>query len=304
MTIDANRLEGLKVDLKIADLWGAKIISGFAQLARAEVAGQSITGVKLTATGNASASDLELSGNTRGLSINARGRLFGGPTTRLELASFAAQGGGQRITLLSPATVIYGSDGLDIKNLTLLVGAGRLSLSGHSGSTLALKASAASLPLTALDLVSPGLGLSGVADGEATIGGTPGNPTGEWQVRLQHVSALEMRNVGLPALDVAGSGQLAGGRTSLDAAINAGTGNVVRVTGSAPLTADGALDVRVRRLPRRPPRQFHAFRLRPSRGRIAHDCVSAARNDDEAAGAGDGPARAAANSGTIRRDSS
>ena len=108
MTIDANRLEGLKVDFKIADLWGAKIISGFAQLARAEVGGQSITGVKLTATGNASASDLDFSGNARGLALTARGRLFGGPPTRLELASFAAQGGGQRITLASPATVTYG----------------------------------------------------------------------------------------------------------------------------------------------------------------------------------------------------
>jgi translocation and assembly module TamB len=245
MTIDANRLEGLKVDLKVADLWGAKIISGFAQLARAEVAGQSITGVKLTATGSASASDLELSGNARGLSINAGGRLFGGPPTRLELASFAAQGGGQRITLASPATVTYGGDGVDIKNLTFLVGAGRLSLSGHSGSTLALKANAAGLPLTAIDLVSPGLGLSGVADGEATIGGTPGNPAGEWRARLQRVSAPQMRNVGLPALDVAGSGRLAGGRTSLDVTINAGTGNVVRVTGSAPLAPDGPLDVKV-----------------------------------------------------------
>ena len=105
MTIDANELEGLKVDFKVADLWGAKIVSGFAQLARAEVGGQSITGVKLTATGDASASDLDLSGNARGLAINARGRLFGGPPTRFELASFAAQGGGQRITLAGPATV-------------------------------------------------------------------------------------------------------------------------------------------------------------------------------------------------------
>ncbi len=117
MTIDANRLEDLKVDFKVADLWGAKIISGIAQLGRAEVGGQSITGVKLTATGNASASDLELSGNARGLAINARGRLFGGPPTRFELASFTAQGGGQRITLASPATVTYGADGLDIKDL-------------------------------------------------------------------------------------------------------------------------------------------------------------------------------------------
>ena len=197
MTIDANRLEGLKVDFKVADLWGAKIVSGIAQLARAEVGGQSITGVKLTATGNASASDLELSGNARGLAINARGQLFGGPPTRLELASFTAQGGGQRITLAGPATVTYGANGLDIKDLAFRVGAGRLSLSGHSGSTLALKANAASLPLAAADLFSPGLGLSGVADGEATIGGTPGNPTGEWRVRLQRVVAPQMRNAGL-----------------------------------------------------------------------------------------------------------
>jgi translocation and assembly module TamB len=245
MTIDANKLEGLKVDFKVTDLWGAKIISGFAQLARAEVAGQSITGVKLTAVGNASASDLELSGNARGLAINARGRLFGGPPTRLELASFAAQGGGQRIALGSPTTVTYGADGLDIKNLTFLVGAGRLSLSGHSGSTLALRANAAGLPLSALDLVSPGLGLSGVADGEANIGGTPGNPTGEWKARLQRVIVPQMRNAGLPALDVTGSGRLVSERTSLDVIVDAGTGNAVRLTGSAPLAPDGPLDVKV-----------------------------------------------------------
>jgi translocation and assembly module TamB len=245
MSIDANRLEGLKVDFKVADLWGAKIISGIAQLARAEVGGQSITAVKLTATGNASASDLQLSGNARGLALGARGRLFGGPPTRLELATFTAQGSGQRVTLASPATVTYGANGLDIKDLGFRVGAGRLSLSGRSGSTLALKANAASLPLSALDLFSPGLGLSGVADGDATIGGTPGNPTGEWKMRLQRVIAPQTRNAGLPGLDVAGSGQLSGGRSSLDMTINAGTRNAVRLTGSAPLTPDGALDVKV-----------------------------------------------------------
>jgi len=245
MTIDVNRLEGLKVDLKVGDLWGAKIVSGFAQLARAEIAGQSITGVKLTAAGSPSASDLDFSGTARGLALTARGRLIGGPPTRLELATFVVQGAGPRITLAAPATLTYGSDGLDINSLVFHVDAGRFSLSGHAGSTLDLRASAVGLPLAALDLASPGLGLFGVADGEATIGGTPNNPTGEWRVRLQRVILPQMRNAGLPALDVAGSGRLAGGRTSLDVTINAGTGNAVRLSGSAPLTADGALDVKV-----------------------------------------------------------
>ena len=55
-----------------------------------------------------------------------------------------------------------------------------------------LKASASALPLSALDLISPGLGLSGVADGEATIGGTPGNPTGEWRMSLKRVIAPQL----------------------------------------------------------------------------------------------------------------
>ena len=129
MSVGANRLEGLKVDLKVGDLWGAKIVSGFAQLARAEIAGQAISGVKLTAVGSASATDLDFSGTARGLALTARGRLFGGPPTRLELASFAALGSGRRITLAAPATMTYGRDGLDIKNLMFLLDAGRLSLS-------------------------------------------------------------------------------------------------------------------------------------------------------------------------------
>ena len=94
-------------------------------------------------------------------------------------------------------------------------------------------------------MASPGLGLSGVADGDATVGGTPSNLTGEWRVRLRRVSLPQMRNAGLPPLEVGGSGRLAGGRTSLDMTVNAGTGNQVRLTGSAPLAPDGALDVKI-----------------------------------------------------------
>ena len=64
-------------------------------------------------------------------------------------------------------------------------------------------------------------------------------------MHLQRVVAPQMRNAGLPALDVAGSGRLSGGRTSLDVALKAGTGNAVRLTGSAPLSPDRALDLKI-----------------------------------------------------------
>ncbi len=245
LSVGANLFEGLKVDLTAGDLWGARILSGVASLTRGAIGGQSVSDAKLTATGQADSSDLDLSGVLRGLALKARGRLSGGPSTRLELTSLSAQGAGQRLALVRPTALVYRDGGLDVDDLALAIGAGRLSLSGHAGSTLDLRANAAALPLTALDLAAPGLGLTGTADGEATIKGAPDEPTGDWRLRLKGVSAPQMRNAALPALDVAGSGRLGAGRTSLDVAINAGGGNSVRATGSAPLDGGGALDVKI-----------------------------------------------------------
>jgi translocation and assembly module TamB len=245
MSVGDNQFEGLKVDVTVADLWGARAIEGVAKLARAGIAGVPIGDVQLKATAGADFSDLDVAGAVRGIALKARGRLFGGTPARLDLASLTAEGRGRRIALARPATLIFGGDGLDIQNFALAVDSGRITLAGHAGAKLDLKATAAALPLAAADLVSPGLGLSGFAEGEATIGGTMGDPAGDWRLRLRQVSAPQLRSASLPALDVTGSGRLGAGRTTVDLAINAGAGNTVRVTGSAPLAADGALDLRI-----------------------------------------------------------
>jgi translocation and assembly module TamB len=245
MTFGDNHLEGLKVDLKIADLWGARNASGLARLARAEVAGQSLFDITLTATGQGDSSDLDFSCSARGRAVKAHGRLSGGSPIRFDLARLTAQGAGRTIALAGPATLTYGRDGLAIQSFALRVDSGRLSLSGRAGSTLDLRVAAAALPLAALDLLSPGLGASGTADGDATIRGTVGDPTGDWRVRLRQVSLPQTRGNGLPPLDVVGSGRLGGGRTSVEVTAHANGGNSVRVTGSAPLTSDGALDLKI-----------------------------------------------------------
>ena len=245
MAFGANRFEGLKVDLNIGDLWGAQSVSGLARLARAEVAGQTISDIKLTATGRGDLSDLDFAGSVFGSALTAHGRLSGGPPIRLDLTTFTAQRAGRKIALAGPAAITYGGDGIDIKNLVLRVDSGRLSLSGHTGSTLDLRATATALPLAALDLVSPGFGASGTADGDATIRGTPSDPSGDWRIRLRQVSLPQTRSNALPPLDIAASGRLAGGRTSIDATANAGGANSLHLVGSAPLSAEGGLDLRI-----------------------------------------------------------
>jgi translocation and assembly module TamB len=243
MSVADTRVEGLKVDMSVADAWGARGIEGTAAIARGEVGGEALSGVKLTASAGADYSDLDFAGTLRGLAVKARGRLFGGSLARLDLASLTAQGGKRRIALSSPTTLTFGGDGVTFQHFALAVDAGRLALDGTVGDRLDLRAGATDLPLAALDLMSPGLQLSGVADGEATIAGTRDSPTGDWRIRLKQVAAPQTRGAGLPPMDVAGSGRLGGGRTSVDLAVNAGAANALKVTGYAPLSADGALDL-------------------------------------------------------------
>ncbi len=245
MAFRANTFGGLKVDLEIGDLWGARDVSGLASLSRAELAGQTISAIKLTAVGQGDTSDLDFVGSARGLALKAHGRLSGGTPIRVDLASFTAQGAGRKIGLAGPATLTYDKGGVAIQNFALRVDSGRLSLSGRAGATLDLRGTATALPLAALDLVSPGLGVSGTADGDASIRGTPSDPSGDWRIRLRQVSLPQTRSNALPPLDVVGSGRLAAGRTSVDIAANLGGPNSIRVTGSAPLLNEGPLDLRI-----------------------------------------------------------
>ena len=245
MAFGPNTFRGLKVDLEIGDLWGARDVSGLASLSRAEVAGQTISDIKLTAAGQGDASDIDFMGTVRGFALKARGRLTGGTPIRLDLASFIAQGASRKIALAGPATLTYDKDGVALQNFALRIDSGRLSFSGRAGSSLDLRAKATALPLAALDLVSPGLGASGTAEGDATIRGTPSDPSGDWRIKLRQVSLPQTRSNALPPLDIAGSGRLAAGRTSVDIAANAGGQNSIRVTGSAPLLNDGPLDLKI-----------------------------------------------------------
>ena len=133
MAFGTSRLDGLKVDLKVGDLWRARDISGLATLSRAEIAGQSVSDIRLAAKGQADSTDLSLDGDVRGLAVKAQGRLTGGAPVRLDLARFTAQGAGRTIALAGPATLTYGKDGLAIQNFALRVDSGRLALSGRAG---------------------------------------------------------------------------------------------------------------------------------------------------------------------------
>ena len=95
------------------------------------------------------------------------------------------------------------------------------------------------------DIAAPGLGLSGTLDGEATINGTPAAPSGAFRFKIADLAAPQTRGAGLPPIDADAAGRLEGQRLSLEATLKAGQANNVKISGTAPLSATGPLDLKV-----------------------------------------------------------
>ena len=243
LTAGGAEVVGLDVDLTAKDVLGAPRLSGRAEIARFGFGGETGTGLKLKATEGSEGSDVDLALKARGLAIAASGRLAAGQP-QFRLASFSASGAGPAVKLLKPAMLAWGDGGLDIDSLALGIGAGRATLAGHVGADLDLKLMATALPLAAAELAKPGLGLAGTLDADAKVTGAPDALTGNWRVSVAGLSAPATRSAGLPAISAKASGALAGRTTSLDATLLVGKQGSLRIVGSAPLSADGALDVR------------------------------------------------------------
>ena len=189
LSVGPTLFEGLKIDLTVGDLWGARILSGVASLSRGD--DWRTIDFRRQADGDrprrfersrSQRHDSRAGAEGARTAVRRRRR----PASNSRASARRAPAKGWRSSVRPPSSIETAASTSTISRSR--VGAGRLSLSGHAGSTLDLRATASALPLTALDLAAPGLGLSGVADGEATIKGAPDEPSGDWRVRLKGVS--------------------------------------------------------------------------------------------------------------------
>ena len=238
-----SRVEGVDADLTAADLRDRPTLEGSAAIGKALIGGETVSGLRLKAKAVPDGSDVALTATARGLAIETQARLVAAVPYRIELASLSARGGAHKLALTQPATLTFDPGGVRIAGLILGIDTGRLSVDGSAGATLSLKGSATAVPLAAADLVQPGLGLSGTAGGDFALSGTPQAPAGDWRVKIDRLVAPQARGFGLPPIDIAGSGHLADQRTTLDLTANAGKVGSLHLTGSAPLSAGGALDL-------------------------------------------------------------
>lgn len=244
--IGAAGLSRLEADLSVSDLYRRPTIAGRVAADEVRVAGETISRVRLTATGTPQASEVVLTAAARGFAIEAAANVRPGEPTRIELARLTATREGRRIALAAPATLTPQDGGLGLRGVNLVVGGGRVSLEGLVGSRLDLRVEARGVPLSAAQIMVPELDIAGTLDGSAQVSGAAAAPTGDYRARIDGLATARTRSLGLPRIDVAATGRLGGGRATLEATVTAGRAGAVRIGGSAPLGGSGALDFSVR----------------------------------------------------------
>ena len=243
---DTFGLAKLDADLTGRDLRAHPVLDGHAALDRLVAAGQGIDTVRLTANGTAAASDITLTAQARGFALDGAVRLIPAARTRIEIARFSAQRGGDRLALAGPAAITLDQGSALIEGLVVAAGSGRITVQGSAGSDLDLKLGIRALPLSLARIASPTLALSGTLEGEAALRGPAARPEGRYALSVAGLVTPETRKAGLPPITARASGRLADGEASIDGRVSAGRGAEVTVTGTVPVEAGGGLSLRAR----------------------------------------------------------
>lgn len=238
------------LDLAVNDPTGALTLAGTASVERLVASGQTVERARLTAravTGSTPATDFTLDARALNLDLAAAGRLSGLPATpTVALSSFSARNPATSVRLAQPATIRVANGTATIDRLALASGSGTLAVSGSAGSRIDLAVDARAFPLSVARLFAPDLDLSGTLGGTIRASGDPARPAGQFDLQIQRLSMPDMSANGVGPFDIRSRGTLGDGRVTLNTTI-AGPGlRGVTISGSAPLSAAGNLDLAVR----------------------------------------------------------
>jgi translocation and assembly module TamB len=167
--------------------------------------------------------------------VNARDRT-------LALARMEASWKQQVLKLLAPAKLSF-AGGVAIDRLRLGFRQAELTVSGSAGSTLDLTTTLRNLPADIGAMVNPAFAADGMIAVDARITGTSARPEGTVKLTATGVRQRQGPGRALPAANLIANAVLLGNSVRIDTTLTAGSSHVA-VTGSAPLSQGGALDLK------------------------------------------------------------
>lgn len=162
----------------------------------------------------------------------------------IALQRSAARYHGQWARLLAPASVSF-ADGIVIRRLRLGVQQAVIELDGRVSPALELRASIHHVDPALVNAFVPDLLAQGTLDLEAQLAGTSSAPSGQVRLNAAGVRFGSGAARDLRALDLHASARLSGSSAQLDARLSAGAGSQLSLSGTAPLAAEGVLNLKL-----------------------------------------------------------
>jgi translocation and assembly module TamB len=223
----------------------------YAQLrldARNIVAGKLSANARLTACGPTDALSLQLAvqspdleGEPASLDTAARLNLA---ARELGLQHAEAHYHGQSVRLLSPARLSF-ADGLAIRELKLGTQRAIIELDGRVSPALDLRASVHQVDAALVNAFVPDLLAQGTLEADAQLKGTSSAPSGLVTFKATGLRMASSTARDLAALDVHATARLTADAAQLDAQVSAGRASQLTLTGTAPLSANGTLNLKL-----------------------------------------------------------
>lgn len=238
-------LRDARVNLDVADLFGAPKPVGTLDVARLSAGGTDVTTLAASFSQTDGWTVVEGKAQAAGLpvSINARVRQ-GDEGTELEAESARTVWKGLAISLVEPARIVVRDGVAQIERLVLSPGGGRVSVTGSAGQELAVDLAISGLPLNSVNAVAPGAGLSGALSGTVKVRGTASAPAVDYALNASDVRAAAASSVADVPLAVSASGGFKANQLSFSANASGG-GLAFTASGSLQTSGSQAISARI-----------------------------------------------------------
>ncbi|MEM5492184.1 translocation/assembly module TamB domain-containing protein [Hoeflea sp. AS16] len=220
---DGFAIRDARLNLSVADLLGAPKPIGTLDVVRLSAGGTDVSDLAASFTQSEAWTVIEGKAQAAGLpvSINARVRQ-GDEGTELEVETARTAWKGLAIDLSEPARVVVRDGVAEIERLVISPGGGRVSVTGSAGQALAVDIAITGLPLTSVNAVAPGAGLSGALSGTVSLRGTASAPVVEYDLNASDVRAAAASSVADVPLSINTTGDFRADRLSFNANASGG----------------------------------------------------------------------------------
>ncbi|CTQ53983.1 Autotransporter assembly factor TamB [Roseibium album] len=239
--------ESVSADIKIQDL-----------LTDATPIYSALISAKPDGDGTSLTADVKMDeGSKDGISLAAHISEPSQNTYLVALSDLAMRYQGIASKLSQPTSITYANGDATIQPLELQLGDGSFAVSGSAGQSLDLTAELKSVPLNLANAFVPSLGLGGSLSGNLSATGRASAPAASWSISGSGLTASQLRNNGLSAVNLTSTGTLKGDQISQTIKIVDENGLTFSASGTVgtvqpnrlSLTLDGTVPVAALRRP-------------------------------------------------------